>query len=233
MTKIKRAFIILAFLFVFALVILVPSVSASTAYAAESVEEGGETIVEEGEVVEGEAEQPRDWGDWIKNELIPYAILAITAISTIIIAVSPILAKVKTASERFKNATTDVNKTAEEGVANSQKIGAFIEQTEKRLSEICEDLISQMKEEGSANTKMIDEFREQTAKQLSDICESLVSQVDALGKRVAKIEKTSANTERITRIAFGNTKELVQKGYAAEIEKVGKSDEQREEETKP
>ena len=53
-----------------------------------------------------------------------------------------------------------------------------------------------------------------------------------LEKRLGTIETVSKNTEKIVRLGFCNTNELVTKGYAAEIEKVGKSnDESNRQET--
>lgn len=64
--------------------------------------------------------------------------------------------------------------------------------------------------------------------------------IESFFERFDKIEKvftdemdslkhTAENTEKILRIGFGNTDELVKKGYAREIAKVGVKDEQRKE----
>lgn len=47
-------------------------------------------------------------------------------------------------------------------------------------------------------------------------------------KRLARIEKVVTNIEDISRIAFCNTEELVRKGYANEISKVGGNNEEKE-----
>lgn len=56
---------------------------------------------------------------------------------------------------------------------------------------------------------------------------------DALEKRfadeISSVKTTAENTEKILRIGFGNTTELVRKGFAAEIAKVGKENEQNKE----
>ncbi|MEG2450613.1 MAG: hypothetical protein RSB09_02650 [Clostridia bacterium] len=52
--------------------------------------------------------------------------------------------------------------------------------------------------------------------------------VASLEDRLDKIEKATANTEEILRIGFGNLDELVTKGYANEISKVGGEDEKNE-----
>lgn len=190
MTKTKRIILILSFFFVFAIMAFAIPSAVAYAYA-------------EGEEVEAVEEQPsketteeKDWTAWVKEELVPYAVLAISAIGTIIIGVSPILAKVKKASDKFKDATNDVNGTKENGEKSIQMIESFSKNTEAKLQGIAEDF--------SQKVKNFDE-------------------------RLTRIEQASANAEKIARIGFCNMEELVQKGYAAEIEKVGKSDEQNKE----
>ena len=48
---------------------------------------------------------------------------------------------------------------------------------------------------------------------------------------IASIKTAAENSEKILRLGFCNTEELVKKGYATEIEKVGVKDESSEEET--
>ncbi|MEG1662473.1 MAG: hypothetical protein RR338_00650, partial [Clostridia bacterium] len=50
--------------------------------------------------------------------------------------------------------------------------------------------------------------------------------VASLEERLDKIEKATINTEQIIRIGFCNLDELVAKGYANEISKVGGEDEE-------
>ncbi len=48
----------------------------------------------------------------------------------------------------------------------------------------------------------------------------------SLKEAMDPIKKASENTEKIVRIGLGNTEELIKKGYAAEIGRVGKQNEQ-------
>lgn len=186
MTKTKRIFLILSLLFVFAIMIFAVPASVAHAYA-------------EGEEVEQVEEQPSeetDWGAWVKEKLVPSIVLVVSGALTIYIAILPILVKVKRASDKFKEATKDVNNTAKNGDENAKKIESFTSEASAKLQGVANDFTDKIK---------------------------------ALDERISRIEKSSQNTEAITRIGFGNMEELVQKGYAAEIEKVGKSDEQNEE----
>lgn len=53
--------------------------------------------------------------------------------------------------------------------------------------------------------------------------------IKGIDERLTEIEKTTQNTEKIVRIGFGNMKELVVKGQAREIAKVGTKEEQSDE----
>ena len=102
MTKSKRVLLTLLIFFALGIgVLLVALPTSSVVYAA----------AETDETVEATVEEEKGWGAWVKEELVPYAVLAISAIGTIIIGVSPILAKVKKASDKFKDAANDVNGT--------------------------------------------------------------------------------------------------------------------------
>ena len=96
MTKTKRVLLTLLIFFALGIgVLLVALPTSSVVYAAAETE-----TVEPTE----EVKEEKDWGEWVKQELVPYAVLAISAIGTIIIGVSPILAKVKKASDKLKDA---------------------------------------------------------------------------------------------------------------------------------
>jgi len=177
MTRTKRIFLTLLIFLGIGIGVFATLTTSSVVYAAES-EETTETTTND------------DWGEWVKQELVPYAVLAISAISTIIVAVSPVLAKVKKASDKFKEATSGVNDTKLNGDESIKKIETFVKQTEEELQGVVDDISNKFK---------------------------------AFDERIEKIEQAATNTEQITRIGFGNMEELVKKGYAAEIEKVGKN----------
>ena len=90
--------------------------------------------------------------------------MAISAIGTIIIGVSPILAKVKKASDKFKDAANDVNGTKENGEKSIQKIESFAKDAEAKLQGIADDFSQRVKdfderltriEQASANAEKI------------------------------------------------------------------------------
>ena len=155
MTKSKRVLLTLLIFFALGIgVLLVALPTSSVVYAAAETDETVETTVEE----------EKDWAAWVKEELVPWAILAITAIGTIVIGVSPILAKVKKASDKFKDAANDVNGTRENGEKSIQKIESFTKDAEAKLQGIADDFSQRVKdfderltriEQASANAEKI------------------------------------------------------------------------------
>ena len=151
MTKSKRVLLTLLIFFALGIgVLLVALPTSSVVYAA----------AETDETVEATVEEEKGWGE----ELVPYAVLAISAIGTIIIGVSPILAKVKKASDKFKDAANDVNGTKENGEKSIQKIESFAKDAEAKLQGIADDFSQRVKdfderltriEQASANAEKI------------------------------------------------------------------------------
>ncbi len=112
------------------------------------------------------------WKEYLENEIIPNAVVVLTAIGTIMIAAMPVISKISTAVNKFDRATKDVNSTVTDNWKNEQKIAS-------------------------------------------------------LETRLDNIEMAAQNTEKIVRIGFCNSDELVKKGYAKEIAKVGQGDEKK------
>ncbi|HRF69892.1 MAG TPA: hypothetical protein PKV66_00515 [Candidatus Pelethenecus sp.] len=78
---------------------------------------------------------------------------------------------------------------------------------------------------------VIDKFKKAT-KDVNDTVENNnknVNRIACIEKRLDSIETTTANTEKIARIGFCNMNELVTKGYAKEITKVGEINEEKDE----
>lgn len=138
------------------------------------------------------------WKEYVENELVPNAVLALTSIGLIVLSALPIIRKVMNAINGFNAATKDVNDTAKNGSDNAEKI---------------------------------ENFTKEVGENLQGIADGFTESVKTLDERISRIEQSAQNTEKITRIGFGNTEELVKNGYAAEIEKVGKDEEERKETT--
>lgn len=92
------------------------------------------------------------WQQYIEEELLPIITMALTVIAGIYVAISPILAKIRKASEKFKSATEDVNAATGTVKSNEKKI----EQLEAALSE----RIECMERESAANRKTLTEIQQ-------------------------------------------------------------------------
>lgn len=129
------------------------------------------------EVTEAVTEEQIAWKVYIEEKVVPAVVLALTAICSVYIAISPILMRVKLASDKFKSATEDVTIATKKTQENEKTVTALKTDLETRISELEQSIFA-------VNTSI-------------------------------------TNVEKILRIGFGNTEELVRKGYAREIAKVG------------
>lgn len=81
---------------------------------------------------------------------------------------------------------------------------------------------------GKEANHSIEQFKKDISKTVSEAVEQGVSKMREQDERIKRIENHASNAEEIARIGFGNMEELVNKGYAAEIAKVGADDEENE-----
>lgn len=125
-----------------------------------------------------------EWNVYIKEKLMPCAVLALSAVTAFCVAATPMVNKINGTLSTFDNATAKVNKTASNGDTMSVKVDLALEKMEA------------------------------IAEKVEGYQTNILAAVD-------KVEKTTKNTEEMTRIGFCNQKELVEGGYAAAIAKVG------------
>lgn len=83
-------------------------------------------------------------------------------------------------------------------------------------------------ESGNENQNNISLMREKLEKEFMQMVENVKSELNEYKETLERIDKVASNVERITRIGFGNMTELVTKGYAVEIAKVGTNNERKE-----
>ena len=132
-----------------------------------------ESVTEEGAPQWRPPSNVLEWEAYIKEELLPIIVLVLTTIATIYIAISPILLKIKKASERFKNATVDVHAATGTVKNNEEKIGRL----EKRLTERIEHMeqaIERDREENAANHKDLLETKKMLRLAFSNMDELVV-----------------------------------------------------------
>lgn len=140
-----------------------------------------------------------DLYEYIKTEVIPNAILALSSISALCVAAIPIIKRVELALSGFDKATKDVNDT----VLSDREMLKKADEQKAELERIKGTVLS-----------AVDEIR--TLKE------------EILGS-IAVAEKHVENIEEIVHIGFEEDAELVKRGIAAKIAKVGVEDDGREE----
>jgi hypothetical protein len=81
---------------------------------------------------------------------------------------------------------------------------------------------------GNEAKDSIEGFKKDIYEKLNETKDFVVATTKEQDDRNKRIEQLAINTQEILRIGFGNTEELVTKGYAAEIAKVGAGNEETE-----
>jgi soluble cytochrome b562 len=153
------------------------------------IERGKQLIVEWGDILIGVIDviseyTPDDWKVVIDEKVVPWVTLAVSAVLSIYLAISPVLYKIKKTSDTFDKASDKLDKSQE-----------LTEKAKKQLKSTQDDI---MKLEG--------EFAE-----VKEGYKQMITSV--------------SNIEKIVRLAFENNDELIVKGFANEIAKVGSEDE--------
>lgn len=90
--------------------------------------------------------------------------------------------------------------------------------------------INKTVEKGKESKDNIESMTQNIKEGFDKICNDIKTEFKEHKETVQRIDKATTNTEEITRIGFGNMDELVNKGFAAEIAKVGVEDEREENE---
>lgn len=173
--------------FITIIICLLLFVAMGTVTAAEDILEepaSTEEVIQEKQEADAETEglptTMEEWEMYIKEEIIPVVVFILSSVAAVYVAILPVLASVKKASEKFKSATKDVNKAASETEQNKNDIAA------------------------------------------------LGAKMDTISAEFAAIKTGLENVQTISKIGFGNFTELIEKGYAHEIEKVGESENEEE-----
>ena len=127
------------------------------------------------------------WEDYTKNKIVPAIILALSTIATIILVISPALAKVVSAAKSFMSASSDVKSTSASSKTIQTTVSVGLKELKKAFAEADE-----------AKTKQINE--------LEGIIEKQNNAIYAILK--------------IVTIAFSNSSELANSGYASQIARI-------------
>lgn len=153
---------------------------------------------------------PEQWSALLQEKVIPYVVATLTALSALYLAVSPILVKVRTASEAFDKSSNELKVTNESALEDAKRSKARYIKMQKAV----EDAVVVIKEEMHAAMEEIRATKEQIAQDNADIRADM--------QRVYDME---SDILLMGKLGFGEDTELVKKGIASQIARIGEGGE--------
>lgn len=152
---------------------------------------------------------PEEWTQMLNEKVIPYVVATLTALSALYLAVSPILLKVKTASEAFDKSSGELKATNEAAAEDAKRSKARYIKMQKSV----EDAVATMTEIVKTAVEEVQAVKEQVAQQNASMMEE-----------VHKVYDMESNILRMGKLGFGEDSELVKKGIAAQIAMIGEEE---------
>ena len=153
---------------------------------------------------------PEQWSALLQEKVIPYVVATLTALSALYLAVSPILVKVRTASEAFDKSSNELKATNESALEDAKRSKARYIKMQKAV----EEAAAAMTAEVHAAMAQLQEVKEQIAQQNAEIRADM--------QRVYDME---SDILLMGKLGFGEDTELVKKGIASQIARIGEGGE--------
>lgn len=193
-----RKFVAIVFAMLIVICMAVPCFALEDYSEAPAVSEEDELAGEIEEEAKGWIEvllsiTPQEWRGYIEEKVVPVVLLAVSAVTTALAALLPVLGKIKEGSTAFQEAKEDLK----EATKKSKEARETVKETRKSV----------MKE-----------------------YDVLRGEFKGVKDGYEEMKESLANIESILRLAFENTDELIRKGCANRIAKVGKEDVEKDEE---
>lgn len=162
------------------------------------------------------------WREYVENDLVPNAVLAISTAGTICVAALPIISKVQNAVSGFNKVSADVGETVEK----DKNLTAAVE----LHSDEIKSAVEEMRALRTSMDESINKFNSDMQITVRSLTEGVNSSMTAfkgdITGSIENVQKTAGNIDRVVRIGFGGTDELVRKGFVREIQKVGQNEEE-------
>ena len=158
---------------------------------------------------------PEGWLDWLENEGAAVIVGILGILGTIYIGISPILNKVVKSGQHFEKSTA----TADAVAASAEQTRAYMEQKAKEDEERYKRIIAECREALEEAKKEADEARARAAAMM----EAMSAQYSVVSDSIAKVFEREGNLADMISIGFGENEDLVRRGSAAEIVKIGKA----------
>lgn len=175
---------------------------------------GGEVVPEEGEgedlspPVEDEVDKwsMEEVKAYINGTVIPAAVMAVTALGALYVALVPVFNKIKLVVAKFNSASDEITatagesrKTKEQTKATLDKLRGDYEQLHKDYDLMC--------------------ARYETMAQ--GVSADMTAMKQELSDKTARVVELSGKMEKMMVVAFCNNRELMEKGYARRIAQIG------------
>ena len=152
---------------------------------------------------------PEEWTQMLNEKVIPYVVATLTALSALYLAVSPILAKVKSASEAFEKSSEELETTNKDAAEDAKRSKARYIKMQRSM----EDAVTNMAALVSEAMTEMQAVKDQIAQQNNTVMEE-----------VHKVYEMESNILRMGKLGFGEDSELVKKGIAAQIAMIGEEE---------
>lgn len=153
---------------------------------------------------------PEQWSAYLKEQVTPYVAVTLVELCALYLVASPILEKVKKASEALCKSRDDLKETNENASEDAKRSKARYIKMQKAV----EDAVGTIKEEMRAAMKEIRATKEQIAQDNESIRADM--------KRVYEME---SDILLMGKLGFGEDTELVKKGIASQIARIGEGGE--------
>jgi hypothetical protein len=202
--------------------ILVLGATMVTVHAQEDIQ-----VIEEGEgeaVAFWDRYTPEQWEQFLKEKVVPYAAAAISALGLLYAMVSPVLKKLSNSSKNFDVSAEATKKTTDLAETVTTICGSLQSDNEKKYQSM-ERAIAQtmntMQERESEMMAGVQRMVAQAVKQVQDAEEQMREQYDQINDEIRLIYEREGNIMQIGKIGFGEQTELIKKGVADSIMKIG------------
>ena len=143
-----------------------------------------------------------DMEELISQKIIPIVVFAVTSIGAVYVAIAPVLNRMRRASGNMDSASGGINAQAKASREAVEKIEAFRGEVEKTVQEL-EAVIQKTLAENRENFQAMQDI----AQRRLDECQAYIEQV----------RQNVGRVETMLTVGFGNSDELVRKGYAKVI----------------
>lgn len=177
-------------------------------------EGGGEVVPEEGEgedlspPVEDEVDKwsMEEVKAYINGTVIPAAVMVVTSLCAIYVALAPVFNKVKLVMAKFNSASDEITATAGESRKTKEQTKATLDKLRGDYEQLHKDY------------ELMSARYETMAQGVSA---DMTAMKQELSDKTARVVELSGKMEKMMVVAFCNNRELMEKGYARRIAQIG------------